>query len=55
MNSRSAIAEKSPSEALKIAKSLAGPNDLICITGSLMLVGEVRHFILQSDYSSSLV
>ena len=54
-NSRSAIAEESPSEALKIAKSLAGPNDLICITGSLMLVGEVRNIILQSDYSSSLV
>ena len=55
LHSRSAIAEESPSEALKIAKSLAGPDDLICITGSLILVGEVRHFVLQSDYSSSLV
>ena len=55
INSGSVMAEESPSEALKIAKNLAGPNDLICITGSLILVGEVRHFILQSDYSSSLV
>ena len=55
MNSCSVMAEESPTEALKIAKNLAGPNDLICITGSLILVGEVRNFILQSDYSSSLV
>ena len=55
MHSCSVMAEESPSEALKIAKNLAGPNDVICITGSLILVGEMRQYILQSDYSSSLV
>ena len=30
---------KSPAEALHIANELAGPNGLICVTGSLYLVG----------------
>ena len=48
-------AEGNPSEALKIAKQLAGPDDLICITGSLILVGELRAWLLRSDDSSSQV
>ena len=30
-----------PADALALAKRLAGPDDVICVTGSLMLVGEV--------------
>lgn len=30
-----------PADALEMAKQLAGPDDLICVTGSLMLVGDV--------------
>jgi dihydrofolate synthase/folylpolyglutamate synthase len=31
-----------PADALALARRLASPEDLICITGSLMLVGEVK-------------
>jgi dihydrofolate synthase/folylpolyglutamate synthase len=31
-----------PSDALAIAKGMANPEDVICVTGSLMLVGEVK-------------
>jgi dihydrofolate synthase/folylpolyglutamate synthase len=31
-----------PSDALTLARRLASPADLICITGSLMLVGEIK-------------
>lgn len=31
-----------PSDALSLARRLASPQDLICVTGSLMLVGEVK-------------
>jgi len=31
-----------PADALALARRLAAPEDLICITGSLMLVGEVK-------------
>jgi len=30
-----------PADALALAKRLAGPDDVICVTGSLMLVGDV--------------
>ncbi len=33
-------------EALSAAARLAGPRDLICISGSLYLVGEARHLLL---------
>ena len=38
-----------PTEAMAIAKRLACETDLICVTGSLILVGEVRDCLLQSD------
>ncbi|MGH7256539.1 MAG: bifunctional folylpolyglutamate synthase/dihydrofolate synthase [Nitrospirales bacterium] len=38
----SVYAVPSPAEALAIAKRLATSEDLICITGSLMLVGELK-------------
>ncbi len=31
-----------PADALALARRLASPDDLICVTGSLMLVGEVK-------------
>ncbi len=31
-----------PADALARARRLAAPEDLICVTGSLMLVGEVK-------------
>jgi len=31
-----------PADALALAKQLAGPDDLICVAGSLMLVGDVK-------------
>jgi dihydrofolate synthase/folylpolyglutamate synthase len=34
--------EEDPKRALEKAKSLAGPNDLIVVTGSLFLVGEIK-------------
>jgi dihydrofolate synthase/folylpolyglutamate synthase len=34
-------------DAYNIALSLAGENDLVCITGSLYLVGELREIILK--------
>jgi dihydrofolate synthase/folylpolyglutamate synthase len=35
-------------DALSLANKLARPNDLICITGSLYLVGEARELLLQN-------
>ncbi len=32
----------SPAEALTLARKLASPDDLICVTGSLMLVGDIK-------------
>jgi dihydrofolate synthase/folylpolyglutamate synthase len=32
----------SPAEALTLARRLASPEDLVCVTGSLMLVGDVK-------------
>ena len=41
-----------PTEALTIAKRLAKPCDVICITGSLFLAGEVRSLMRGSQQSS---
>jgi dihydrofolate synthase/folylpolyglutamate synthase len=38
----SAYAEPVPADALARARRLAAPEDLICVTGSLMLVGDVK-------------
>jgi dihydrofolate synthase/folylpolyglutamate synthase len=47
--SQSAIAiASSSSDALGIAKEKTTPDGLICITGSLYLIGELRPLILQS-------
>ncbi len=39
----------SPAEALLLAKRLAMPNDIICVTGSLFLAGEVR-ILVKGEY-----
>jgi dihydrofolate synthase/folylpolyglutamate synthase len=31
-----------PADALVLARRLVSPDDLICVTGSLMLVGEIK-------------
>jgi dihydrofolate synthase/folylpolyglutamate synthase len=42
-------------QAIEYAKSEAGPNDLICITGSLYFIGEVKElFGEQADAVTSL-
>ena len=38
----SALVAVTPADALACAKHSAGPSDLICVTGSLMLVGEIK-------------
>lgn len=38
-------------EALTLARQLAGPDDLICVTGSLMLVGEVKALLRGCEVS----
>ena len=42
-----------PAKALILAKQLAKPSDIICVTGSLFLAGEVRHFIRRSQNPSA--
>jgi len=37
-----------PYEALEMAFSMAGPRDLICATGSLYLIADVRKFVTQN-------
>lgn len=34
-----------PIQAIQMASDFAGPNDLICVTGSIFLVGQVRAFL----------
>lgn len=41
----------SSAEALMLARRLAGPEDLICVTGSLMLVGEVKALLRGCEVS----
>jgi dihydrofolate synthase/folylpolyglutamate synthase len=36
-----------PEEALRMALADAGPSDLICVTGSLYLIGAVKRFIAE--------
>jgi dihydrofolate synthase / folylpolyglutamate synthase len=42
---------KTVDEAIRLARKEAGPEDLICVTGSLYLVGEVRERILAAQVS----
>ncbi len=37
--------EPDPVQAIQMAQSMAGPHDLICVTGSIFLVGQIRHFL----------
>jgi dihydrofolate synthase/folylpolyglutamate synthase len=38
---------QTPAEAWRIARQLAGPDDLICITGSIFLAGELRPLVCE--------
>jgi dihydrofolate synthase/folylpolyglutamate synthase len=38
-----------PAEALARARGEAGPDDLICVTGSVFLAGEVRPLLVGED------
>jgi dihydrofolate synthase/folylpolyglutamate synthase len=38
----SALVAPTPADAMALAKRSAAPSDLICVTGSLMLVGEIK-------------
>jgi dihydrofolate synthase/folylpolyglutamate synthase len=43
------LIEQDPIKAVVLAKNLAKPEDLICVTGSIFLVGQVRPFLLGQD------
>ncbi|MCA9471641.1 MAG: bifunctional folylpolyglutamate synthase/dihydrofolate synthase [Nitrospirales bacterium] len=43
-----------PTEALQLARQIAKPTDVICVTGSLFLVGEVRHLLVRTTESTSI-
>ena len=42
-----------PTEALQLARRIARPMDVICVTGSLFLVGEVRNLLVTTSDSLS--
>jgi dihydrofolate synthase/folylpolyglutamate synthase len=41
-----------PADAWRAARETAGPDDLICITGSVFLAGELRPLLLKSEISN---
>ncbi|OPY92552.1 MAG: hypothetical protein A4E73_01011 [Syntrophaceae bacterium PtaU1.Bin231] len=41
-NCRNAVVERNPVRAVKLALAKARKNDLICIVGSLYLVGDIK-------------
>ena len=41
---RGVIMTERPEEALRMALAAAGPDDLICVTGSLYLIGAAKRF-----------
>ena len=41
-----------PADALRVARGLAKPHDVICVTGSLFLAGEVRQLLISARSSS---
>jgi dihydrofolate synthase/folylpolyglutamate synthase len=47
------INASSPAEALRAAREVTAPEGIICITGSLYLVGEVKSLIVQRGVESS--
>ena len=47
-------AAASPAGALKLARRLAGEDDLICVTGSFFIAGEIRDLLLQERREGGL-
>jgi dihydrofolate synthase/folylpolyglutamate synthase len=46
IDGRSTLVERDPAEALAAARRLAGPEGLVCVTGSLFLAAEARAVVL---------
>jgi dihydrofolate synthase/folylpolyglutamate synthase len=44
----SVFLEPDPSRALEMARRTAGAKDMICVTGSIFLVGEIRKYLTLS-------
>jgi len=44
-----ALSEPDPAAAVRLAMDRAGSGDLVCVTGSLYLVGEVRRLWVPDD------
>jgi dihydrofolate synthase/folylpolyglutamate synthase len=44
---------RDPAEALALARSLTGPEGLICVTGSLFLAAEARALVLGREPASA--
>ena len=40
-----------PSTAWKLARRLAGPDDLVCVTGSFFIAAEIRELIVEQPWS----
>jgi dihydrofolate synthase/folylpolyglutamate synthase len=38
-----------PEEVIRMARAAAGPDDLICVTGSVFLAGEMRPLLVSSE------
>jgi dihydrofolate synthase/folylpolyglutamate synthase len=45
----SPLVVESPAEALRVAEELTPPGGIICVTGSLYLIGEVQGFIVRRE------
>jgi len=45
-----AVVQPNPLDAIQYALSIAGENDLICVTGSLYLAGQIRGFWVSPEY-----
>jgi dihydrofolate synthase/folylpolyglutamate synthase len=43
----------SPADAWRAARDRAGPDDLICVTGSVFLAGELRPLLLQEQEAAT--
>jgi len=53
MSSSPARVYATPAEALETARSEAGSGDLVCVTGSVFLAGEVRPMLVDGDGSDA--
>lgn len=45
---------KKPSEAVELARAISTERDLVCVTGSLYLAGEVRKYLLEKNENQTV-